>query len=270
MHHPVQDLEDRLDRAGDCLRSAERVAVLTGAGISAESGVATFRGAGGLWEGHRIEEVATPQAFQRDPQLVWRFYHLRRAALRSVLPNPGHKALAVLENHFTSDRFAIATQNIDGLHRAAGSHHILELHGNLARVRCTGCARIEEKGLEPLPDMPRCSHCGALLRPDVVWFHEMLPEDTWRAACAAVSECACLLVIGTSAIVFPAAGLIDLAHHVGATVLELNLEPTAASARRGVVGLYGPSGNLLPRLLRRLNLATPDCGDESGSDSQRR
>ncbi len=258
MHHPVQDdLDDRLDRATAALRAANRVAVLTGAGISAESGVATFRGAGGLWEGHRVEEVATPQAFQRDPNLVWRFYNLRRAALRTVQPNPGHRALATLENHYISDRFAVVTQNIDGLHRAAGSRNIFELHGNLARVRCTGCARVDDRGLEPLPDMPECSSCSALLRPDVVWFHEMLPEDIWRSACAAVSECRCLLVVGTSALVFPAAGLIDMAHAVGATVVEINLEPTAASARRNVLGLYGPSGDLLPRLVSRLGLSEP-------------
>jgi NAD-dependent deacetylase len=260
MHHPVQDdLEDQMDRATSALRSASEVAVLSGAGISAESGVATFRGAGGLWEGHRIEEVATPQAFEREPELVWRFYNLRRAALSTVRPNPGHRALAVLEDHYTSDRFTVVTQNIDGLHRAAGSRNVLELHGNLARVRCTGCGLIEDRGLLPLPDMPRCSSCGSLLRPDVIWFHEMLPEDIWRAACTAVSRCGCLLVVGTSAIVFPAAGLIDMAHDVGAKVVEVNLEPTAASSRRNVIGLYGPSGDLLPRLVSRLGLAEPSA-----------
>src|SRR5205807_4714139 len=122
------------------LRGAERVAVLTGAGVSAESGVATFRGAGGLWEGHRIEEVATPEAFHRDPRLVWRFYNLRRANLRTVAPNPGHYALTPLEQRWGSDNFTVITQNIDGLHRAAGSRNVLEVHGSLARVRCSGCA----------------------------------------------------------------------------------------------------------------------------------
>jgi NAD-dependent deacetylase len=258
MHHPIQeDLEERLDRAIATLRSAREVAVLTGAGISAESGVATFRGAGGLWEGHRITDVATPQAFERNPGLVWRFYNLRRAALRAVRPNPGHRALAVLEAYYTSACFTVVTQNIDGLHRAAGSHNVLEVHGNLARVRCTRCGQVEDRGLEPLPDKPKCSACSALLRPDVVWFGEMLPEDVWRAACVAVARCQSLLVVGTSALVFPAAGLIDAAHAVGASVVEINLEATAASAHRNVLGLYGPSGDILPRLVEGLGLLMP-------------
>ena len=122
------------------LRKASAAAALTGAGISAESGLPTFRGAGGLWEGHRVEEVATPMAFERNPSLVWRFYNARRAGLRTVRPNAGHEALVRLEERFGSQRFALITQNVDGLHRAAGSRRVLELHGNLARVRCTGCS----------------------------------------------------------------------------------------------------------------------------------
>src|SRR5437763_1498633 len=141
MHPPVDmPLEDEsLRRAAGWLREAARVAVLTGAGISAESGLATFRGAGGLWEGHRVEDVATPMAFQRDPALVWRFYNLRRAAVAAVQPNPGHLALMQLEGRLAEGCFTLITQNVDGLHRAAGSRHVLELHGNLRRVRCTGC-----------------------------------------------------------------------------------------------------------------------------------
>src|SRR5437588_12114562 len=146
MHHPVdtEDLESALARAADGLRRAGRVAVLTGAGVSAESGVPTFRGGGGLWEGRRVEDVATPDAFRRDPTLVWRFYHARRAALRAVRPNPGHHALAALEDRWGSDRFTLITQNVDGLHRAAGSRHVVEVHGTLARVRCTGCGQSED------------------------------------------------------------------------------------------------------------------------------
>jgi NAD-dependent deacetylase len=252
MHPPIDtdNLEQALDRAADLLRRAERVAVLTGAGVSAESGVATFRGAGGLWEGHRVEDVATPEAFRRDPALVWRFYNLRRASLAAVRPNPGHDALAALERRWGSGRFTLITQNIDGLHRAAGSRHVLELHGNLARVRCSRCPLIEDRAGEALPDLPRCPSCGHLLRPAVVWFHEMLPEDVWQEAAAATAECQCFLVVGTSAVVYPAAGLIDLARGVGAGLIEVNLEATDAAS--GAVGLYGPSGVILPRLVQRL------------------
>jgi NAD-dependent deacetylase len=264
MHHPIDEptVPSALDRAAEHLGRAGRVAVLTGAGVSAESGVATFRGAGGLWEGHPVEEVATPEAFTRDPRLVWRFYNLRRANLASVKPNPGHEALARLEQRWGSDRFAIVTQNIDRLHQAAGSRHVLELHGSLTRVRCSGCQQIEDRGYEPLPELPACSACGALLRPDVVWFGEMLPSDIWQKATEVTATCQCFLVVGTSAVVFPAAGLIELARTVGATVIEVNLEQTPASPRADVC-LYGPSGELLPALLGRLGADTSSARDDS-------
>src|SRR5438105_3006312 len=186
MHPPVgnNDLDDALDQAAGLVRAAQRVAVLSGAGISAESGLATFRGSGGLWEGQRVEDVATPRAFQRDPVLVWRFYNLRRANLATVQPNPGHHALVELENRLGAN-FTLVTQNVDGLHQAAGSRNVLEIHGAIRRVRCVGCQRVTDRGVEALPDMPRCD-CGSLLRPDVVWFEEALPEDIWRRAVEAV------------------------------------------------------------------------------------
>jgi NAD-dependent deacetylase len=251
MHHPIHDgPEDALDRAAELLGAATEVAVLTGAGVSAESGLATFRGAGGLWEGHRVEDVATPLAFRRDPALVWRFYNARRANLREVRPNPGHQALVSLEDRFGA-RFTLATQNVDGLHAAAGSRRVLELHGSLRRVRCTQCGRVEDRATEPLPDLPRCAACGALLRPDVVWFDEALPDAEWHEAKRAADRCDCFLVVGTSAVVYPAAGLIHSARYDGAKVIEVNLEKTGASAAADV-GLYGPSGELLPRLVERL------------------
>jgi NAD-dependent deacetylase len=246
-----EDLDEALSRAAAYVRGAERVAVLTGAGVSAESGLATFRGAGGLWEGHPVEEVATPFAFARNPTLVWRFYNARRAGLRSARPNPGHLALTALEERLGTDRFTLITQNVDGLHRAAGSRRVLELHGSLARVRCTGCERREDRSTEVLPDLPRCTACGELLRPDVVWFHEMLPDDIWSEAEAAVRACQCFLVVGTSAIVYPAAGLIELARSGKARVIEVNLAPTDAS-RLADVCLVGPSGQILPQLVQRL------------------
>jgi len=257
MHPPVDtgEQEENLKKAVVALREARRVAVLTGAGVSAESGVATFRGSGGLWEGYHIEEVATPEAFELNPTLVWRFYNLRRAALGAVKPNPGHFALARMEQHWDSHHFTLVTQNIDGLHRAAGSKHVLEIHGNLARVRCTGCEKITDRGYEPLADMPKCEQCNSLLRPDVVWFHEMLPQDIWTEACEQVGLCNCLLVVGTSAIVYPAAGLIALARRLEAAVIEINLEPTEASTLPDVIGLYGPSGMLLPQLVALLGIS---------------
>jgi NAD-dependent deacetylase len=261
MHHPIDkpDLDENVNRALEILRRAERVAVLTGAGVSAESGVATFRGAGGLWEGHRVQDVATPEAFANDPRLVWRFYNLRRANLRTVRPNAGHQALAQMEARWGPDRFAIATQNIDGLHQAAGSRNVLELHGSLARVRCTRCGTITDRGTEELPEMPTCDEellpgnttCGGLLRPDVVWFGEMLPAEVWQRAAEATATCNAFLVIGTSAVVYPAAGLIELAQTVAASVIEINLEATPASSRSDL-SLHGPSGEILPLLLAGL------------------
>jgi NAD-dependent deacetylase len=253
VHHPL-DTDERdaaLDRAAELLRGAGRIAVLSGAGVSAESGIATFRGPDGLWEGHRVEEVATPRAFTRDPRTVWRFYNQRRARMRNVQPNPAHRALAALEERWGSERFTLATQNIDGLHQAAGSQHVLELHGRLSRVRCTSCTYLEDLPAEDLPALPLCPRCEELLRPDVVWFEEMLPARIWREAMEQTQACDCFLVVGTSAIVFPAAGLIETARSAGAAVLEFNLEPTSASSSADVC-LRGPAGQLLPEVVLRL------------------
>lgn len=243
--------DSELDRAANMIRSTGRLAVLTGAGISAESGLATFRGAGGLWDGQRIEDVATPEAFQRNPHLVWRFYNARRTNLATVRPNAGHRALAALEDRFGNSRFALVTQNVDGLHQAAGSRRVLEIHGSIRRVRCTGCLRIVDRQTESLPEMPTCSTCNALLRPDVVWFHEALPQQIWAAAEEAVRSCDCLLVIGTSAVVYPAAGLIYLARDHGAGVIEINIDVTDATGSVDM-SLRGPSGVILPNIVNRL------------------
>jgi NAD-dependent deacetylase len=253
MHPPidVEPDEQEIRRAAELLRGAKKVSVLTGAGVSAESGVPTFRGAGGLWEGHRVEEVATPEAFARDPALVWRFYNMRRAALWAVRPNPGHHALAAMEKRWGPENFTVCTQNIDGLHRAAGSTVVLELHGNLVRVRCSSCAYIADRPGEDLGELPPCPKCGRHLRPDIVWFGEMLPDGVWRRACQSAEECECFLVVGTTAVVYPAAGLVDIARAVGARVLEINLEPSAVSSRVDV-SLRGKSGQILPRLIEAL------------------
>jgi NAD-dependent deacetylase len=248
---------DDLERAAEVLHGAARVCVLTGAGVSAESGVPTFRASDGLWEGHRIEDVATPRGFLRDPRLVWAFYHARRANVVTVKPNPGHYALAKLEERW-SDRFTLVTQNVDGLHRVAGTKNLLEIHGSLYRTRCTGCAEVADRGLEPLGELPHCA-CGGLLRPDIVWFEEALPEDVWSAAAHAAHECNVFLVVGTSAVVHPAASLVPIAKRSkspGATVIEVNLTQTEAS-NLADIGLYGPSGQVLPLLVERLEQAHP-------------
>jgi NAD-dependent deacetylase len=259
MHAPIDPTPtDALERAAAWLAEAKSVAVLTGAGVSAESGLATFRGADGLWEGHSILDVATPEGFQRDPALVWRFYNQRRTNLRAAQPNPGHRALVALEERFGSERFTLITQNVDGLHQAAGSRHVLELHGSIRVVRCTECDEETDRGTDPLDDMPKCA-CGGLLRPGVVWFHEMLPEATWAEAGRMACGCDCFLVVGTSAVVYPAAGLIDAAARCGAHTIELNLAQTEASDRVDV-SLFGPSGQVLPELVERLKKLQPSLG----------
>jgi NAD-dependent deacetylase len=249
------EIEEALLIATEALRLARSVAVLTGAGVSAESGVPTFRASDGLWEGHRIEDVATPGGFERDPELVWKFYNARRANVKTVQPNAGHSALAAMERHW-GENFSIATQNVDGLHQAAGSKQVYEVHGSLRRTRCTACGTIEDRGLEPLSDRPLCGTCGGQLRPDIVWFHEPLPDDVWRQAMQAAGNCDVFLVVGTSAVVYPAASLIPVAKKTkspGATVIEFNLTRTDAS-KLADVGFYGPSGEMLPRLCERLGI----------------
>lgn len=243
--------DDDLARAADWLRAADRVCVLTGAGVSAESGVPTFRAADGLWEGHRIEDVASPDGFRRDPRLVWEFYNARRANVKTVRPNPGHHALVALEARW-GDQFTVVTQNVDGLHRAAGSRNVLEIHGSLHRTRCLGCGELKDRGLEALAPLPRCE-CGNGLRPDIVWFGEALPADVWEAATTAAHACDVLLVVGTSAVVHPAASLIPIAKQGTGEgrVIEVNLTKTEAS-RFADAGLYGPSGQVLPGLVERL------------------
>ena len=249
-HGGVEMLDESLfERAASLLHAVDSLVALTGAGVSAESGVPTFHGEGGVWKGFRAEEVATPEAFARDPKLVWDFYNDRRELLTEIKPNPAHHVLADLERRYR--QFTLVTQNIDGLHALAGSKNVLELHGNLWHVRCTGCGKYFDKTRQKLPELPSCELCGALLRPDVVWFGETLPEDVWNEAHTAVAACGVLLVVGTSAVVYPAAGLVDLARQHGAKVIEVNLELTAAS-QIAEVCLHAKAGEVLPVLLEKL------------------
>ena len=210
------------------LLAGRPLAVLTGAGISAESGLPTFRGPDGLWEGQRAEELATPEAFTRDPERVWRFYEWRRGLVRSTRPNEGHMALARMER--LVPRMTLVTQNVDGLHRAAGSQQLVELHGSLLRVRCTKEGTVSAGPDEPFPRLPPvCRSCGALLRPDVVWFGEQLPQAAWRAAEEAALSSAVFLVVGTSSVVAPASTLALMAARAGARLYEVNPEATPLS-----------------------------------------
>lgn len=245
---------DHIQAVKEALTDAASIVALTGAGISAESGVPTFRGSGGLWRNYSPEKLATPEAFARDPRLVWEWYDWRRGVIHGAQPHAGHLALAELERrkaageHGHLSRFTLVTQNVDGLHDRAGSRNLLKLHGDIWRVRCVECGVEERNEVVPLPDLPPRCHCGGLLRPAVVWFGEPLPLDPWERALAASAQAEIFLVIGTSAVVYPAAGLAEVARESGAKLVVVNLEPTPLDFQADWV-LHGESGKLLPRLI---------------------
>ena len=206
-----------------------KITALTGAGVSAESGVPTFRGAAGLWKNHRPEELATPAAFQRDPTLVWEFYAWRRKLVARCEPNNAHLTLVEISEKVPSTQ--IITQNVDGLHQRAGSNDVIELHGSLWKLKCTRCNHHWQSLDVPLPELPpACLSCGELARPDVVWFGEPLNPQTLQSAHSAVLRSDILLVIGTSALVFPAASLPQLAKENGAAIVEINPQETPLSS----------------------------------------
>jgi NAD-dependent deacetylase len=233
-------------RLRELVARAERVVALTGAGISAESGISTFRGQDGLWEQERLEDVATPEGFRRDPRRVWFWYDKRRQQIAACSPNAGHRALARYESLHPG--FTLVTQNVDGLHRAAGSRRVLTLHGEIFRVRCVREGTTREDRRVPLPEIPPLCDCGALLRPDVVWFGELLPEREMAEATEASRRAELFLVIGTSALVYPAASLPEIARGHGACLVEINVEPTPLSSLADEV-IQGPAGAVLPDLL---------------------
>ncbi len=231
------------------LAAARRPVVFSGAGLSAESGIPTFRGEGGLWRNYRATDLATPQAFQRDPELIWEFYDWRRDMMAACQPNPAHQTIAAMEKALPD--FTLVTQNIDGLHQRAGSQNVLTLHGDVWRVRCTGCDYRGQDQRVPMPEIPpRCARCGELLRPDVVWFGESLPGDVLQAAWDVSSRAALMLVVGTSALVQPAASLPLLAKQNGATLIEVNPQETPLSPYADEV-LRGPAGEVLPEWWHR-------------------
>lgn len=235
----------------EVLRNATRVAVLTGAGISAESGVQTFRTAGGIWTKFKPEELASMKAFMANTDLVWEWYEHRRQVVESAQPNAGHLALVEMEK--LVERVDIITQNVDGLHTKAGSSYVHELHGSLREHRCIECERpYELKDHEA--GVPKCPDCCGTIRPGVVWFGEMLPPDVWDAAEAATENCNLFLSVGTSSVVFPAAGLIYTAASQGAYVIEINPEETDFS-RYADLSLRGTAGEELPKLVEMMRRA---------------
>ena len=238
--------EAPIDEVRARLSGARAVTVLTGAGISADSGVPTFRGADGLWRNFRAEELATPEAFARDPRLVWEWYNWRREIIAGKHPNPGHATLAEMERRV--DRFWLITQNVDGLHRLAGSTKLSEIHGNIWTVRCTACGRIEENRQVPIPIPPACSACGKLVRPHIVWFGESLDPEELGRSFEAVNSCEVMLIIGTSGVVYPAASFAPSAKAAGAFVAEINLDPTPNSDLVDVT-VRGRAKDVVPLLL---------------------
>jgi NAD-dependent deacetylase len=244
---------DALDRLADRLRTAGSVTAMTGAGMSAESGVPTFRGADGLWRTYSASDLATPEAFARDPALVWEWYRWRQGIIGKAQPNAGHFALARLQARLPA--FTLVTQNVDGLHTRAGSAQVVELHGNIWRVRCSAeCGLVEDgAGDAPATDprrVPVC-RCGAALRPAVVWFGERLDETGVNLAARAARACEVFLAVGTSGLVYPAAGLPLMAGQAGALVVEINVDDTPLTPHAGLA-IRGRAAEVLPALEARL------------------
>jgi NAD-dependent deacetylase len=238
---------EAIRQVAEKIKASNSVVVLTGAGISQESGVPTFRGKDGLWKDFRAEDLATPEAFHRDPVLVWEWYNWRRGLIKPLKPNPGHYALVELEKRIPD--FTLVTQNVDGLHRAAGSKDPIEMHGTIWRVRCLECKRSFESREVPIKILPECEACGGLLRPDVVWFGESLDTKILHAIYTYLQRAQVMLVVGTSAIVQPAASFGIVAKRTaGAFVAELNRSRTHQSPVFDL-SIQGKAGELLPQLV---------------------
>lgn len=239
------------------LEGSKYPVILSGAGISAESGVPTFRGSEGLWNNYRAEELATPEAFERDPELVWNWYNWRRELIGNIQPNRAHESLVELEGRYKD--FTIITQNVDGLHSLAGSSDVLTLHGDIWKTRCTKCGEVTENREVPISILPYCSstaggssttvgHCGGLLRPHIVWFGESLEEENISRAFRISELCDIMIVVGTSGVVQPAASLAGIAKNSGAFIVEINTEKTELTNICDV-SIVGKAGEVMPRLL---------------------
>ncbi len=245
----ASEVDSAIAATAERMKSATTIVALTGAGVSAESGIPTFRGPEGLWQHYKPEDLATPQAFARDPRLVWEWYDWRRQKIAPALPNPAHQALAQLE-HIVPE-FLLITQNIDGLHRVAGSRRLIEMHGCIWQVRCLAEGTVTENREVPLRDLPPHCGCGSLLRPDVVWFGESLSTEDQAVAFAAAGSADVFLTIGTSAFVQPAASLPIVAKDRGAFIVEINPTPTPITPFVACY-LQGAAGVILPQVLSML------------------
>ncbi len=242
-----------IDKAVNILKSTKSLFVLTGAGISAASGIPTFRDKDGLWKNYSATELATPEAFERNPKLVWEWYHWRQGIILKARPNPAHYALVELEKKV--ERFLLLTQNVDNLHKVAGSRNMLELHGNIFRTRCLDCGEtmtyqveINSNGeAEQKNALPHCS-CGGLLRPDVVWFGEPIPQNVWDESIKFLTSADTALICGTSGVVFPAAAIPGIARDHGAKTIEINLESTSISNIVDV-SITGSADKILPEIV---------------------
>jgi NAD-dependent deacetylase len=241
-------MKTSIEQVRERLSTARRVTILTGAGISADSGIPTFRGPDGFWKNFRAEDLATPEAFTRDSILVWEWYNWRRELIATKEPNPAHRALVEIEGKMEprQAQFRLLTQNVDGLHARAGSRNLIELHGNIWKVRCTGCGAVTEDRRVPIPIPPHCSSCGKMLRPHIVWFGEALNSDDVDLAIAALENCEVMLVIGTSGVVQPAASFASTARAAGAFVVEINPDVSSAAAH---IALRGRAAEVVPQLV---------------------
>lgn len=243
-----EELSEKIEQAAAIIAGSRRIVTTTGAGISKESGIPTFRDPDGLWSRYRPEELATREAFLSDPKLVWRWYRERLRLARDVQPNPAHYALVELEKLLP--RFLLVTQNVDNLHRRAGSREIVELHGCIERYRCFYYAHQVQESPDWGDEPPLC-HCGSLIRPDVVWFGEPLPEAELECAFGETQRCDVLLAIGTSGLVNPAAQLPSLAKQIGANVIEINVQSSGITPTSHLF-LEGESGKILPEIAARV------------------
>ena len=240
-------MKDEIQTAKEIVSKAKSITVLTGAGISAESGIPTFRGEGGFWEKYRPEDVDTADAFRRNPSYVWQWYSNLRELVSQKKPNSGHYALVELEKK-KSD-FTVITQNIDDLHRVAGNRNVIDLHGNIWWTRCTECFYKEENRNVPLDKLPPgCKNCGAVLRPGVIWYEENIPAQIIDSCLIAIENCDVMLIVGTSALIEPAGSMGLVAKRTGKPVIEINLEKTINSILYDLV-LLGRSGDILPKIL---------------------